>query len=127
MGILERDLLLDSVIVIDHLNGIEPATRFLAVHRSRAAITPVTRAEVLAGLDAGDAPMCARLLDHFPTLNIDGNTADVAAGLRREHGLRLPDAFQAALALQHGMKLVTRDLRELSLETFGFVTVPYEV
>jgi predicted nucleic acid-binding protein len=127
MGIVERDLLLDSVIVIDHLNGIGPATEFLALHRHDAAVSPITRAEVLAGVKEEEAPLCARLLDHFPTLNIDRDVADTAAGLRREHGLKLPDALQAALAVRYGLRLVTRDVRDLSPQTFAFVTVPYTV
>jgi predicted nucleic acid-binding protein len=127
MGVLDRDLLLDSVIVIDHLNGVEGATEFLALNRHKAAISPITRVEVLAGVSGEDELSCARLLDHFPTLSIDRETADGAVALRRRHRLKLPDALQAALAVQHGLRLVTRDVRDLSPERFAFVTVPYEV
>lgn len=82
---------------------------------------------MLAGVTEEEAPLCARLLDHFPTLNIDRDVADTAAGLRREHGLKLPDALQAALAVRYGLRLVTRDVRDLSPQTFAFVTVPYTI
>jgi predicted nucleic acid-binding protein len=127
MGVLERELLLDSVIIIDHLNGVEQAREFLVLTRQKAAVSPITRAEVLAGASGENATLCTRLLDHFPTLSIDRETADSAAALRRVHRLKLPDALQAALAVQHGLQLVTRDVRDLPPETFAFVTVPYSV
>lgn len=127
MGVLGRELLLDSVIVIDHLNGVGQASEFLVHNRHRAAISPITRAEVLAGLSGDDEAVCARLLDHFPTLSIDRETADSAATLRRQHRLKLPDAFQAALATQHDLSLVTRDVRDLPPERFAFVSVPYSI
>jgi predicted nucleic acid-binding protein len=129
MGILDRELLLDSVILIDHLNGVPAATGFLARERHRAIVSPITRAEVLAGISVGtdEATACARLLDHFPTLSIDRETADRAAAFRQQHRLKLPDALQAALATQHGLQLVTRDARDLSPERFAFVSVPYAV
>lgn len=127
MGVLDRELLLDSVIVIDHLNGTEQATEFLARNRDKAALSAITRAEVLSGIAEEDEPTCLRLLDHFPTLSIDRETADTAATLRRRHRLKLPDALQAALALQHDLQLITRDVRDLSPEKFAFVTVPYAV
>lgn len=105
MGVLERELLLESVIVIDHLNEVERATEFFALNRHKAAVSPITRAEVLAGVSQEDA----------------------AATLRRQHRLKLSDALQAALATQHGLQLVTRDVRDLSPERFAFVTVPYAI
>jgi len=41
--------LLDSVILIDHFNGVEAATTFLRECRSDAAISAITRAEVMTG------------------------------------------------------------------------------
>jgi len=41
--------LLDSVILIDHFNGVEAATTSLRECRSDAAISAITRAEVMTG------------------------------------------------------------------------------
>jgi predicted nucleic acid-binding protein len=125
MGVLELALLVDSVILIDHLAGLWQATEFINRNRYQISISVITRAEVLAGFDPAISPLPARLLDFFPTLGIDRDTADAAAALRRAHGLKLPDAFQAALALQHHLSLATRDTRHLSPDRFPFVTVPY--
>ena len=116
MGSLERELLLDSVVLIDHLNGVGKATDYLALNRHKAAVSAITRAEVLTGVSEDDQAVCVRLLDRFPTLSIDRETADSAAALRRRHRLKLPDALQAALVLQRGLRLVTRDVRDLSPE-----------
>ena len=119
------NVLLDSVIVIDHLNGIEAATRYLAQHRGAAAISVITRAEVLAGLDRDEGALGARFLDCFPTLGIDKSIADFAAELRRRQGWKLPDAFQAAIAQHHGLKLVTRNVKDFPPRKFDFVAIPY--
>lgn len=121
--------LLDSVILIDHFNGIRPATQFLAEHHADCAVSAITRAEALTGFDPSDdaaiGPARA-LLDRFPTLVIDREIADRAAILRREHGWKLPDAFQAALALYHGLRLVTRD-DDFPPERHDFVLIPYRL
>lgn len=119
--------LLDSVIVIDHFNGIECATTFLAENGSASAISVITRAEVLTGFDASTEPLARELLDTFPTLPITAEIADRAASLRRTEHWKLPDALQAAIALQHGMILVTRNTRDFRSHGDLEVLVPYRV
>ncbi len=119
--------LIDSVILIDHFNGVAAATAYLAGVRSDAAVSVITRAEVLAGFDRHAARTAKRLLDCFPTMPIDQAVADSAAELRRSKGWKLPDAFQAAIALHHRLKLVTRDRRDFPPEKHRFVVVPYDV
>src|SRR5687767_11146901 len=105
-------LLLDSVILIDHFNGRPEATRYLAEVAGEAALSVITRAEVLAGFDAENSGVAEGLLDCFPILGIGQPVADLAARLRREFRWKMPDAFQAALAQYHGLSLVTRNLRD---------------
>ena len=120
-------LLLDSVILIDHFNGVAEATRYISGCAGEAAISVITRAEVLTGFDQPAARKALRLLDAFPTLNIDQIAADLAAALRRQYGWKLPDAFQAAVAKQYGLSLVTRNVRDFPPKRFAFVIVPYTV
>jgi hypothetical protein len=120
-------VLLDSVVLIDHFNGLRAATSYLQEVQGEACISVITRAEVLCGFDAAAAELALRLLDRFPLLPIERQTADLAATLRRNHGWRLPDAFQAALAQLHNLKLATRNLRDFPPERFEFVVVPYKV
>ena len=78
------EVVLDSVILIDHLNGVPKATEYLAEAEGKAAISVVTRAEVLTGYDA-DARTEVELLNEFPLLEITRPIADLAASRRREH------------------------------------------
>ena len=119
-------LLLDSVILIDHFNGVAQATEYLGRWRKVAAISVITRAEVLTGFDAHGVQLALKLLDAFTTLVIDTPVADLAARLRREHRWRLPDAFQAALAVHHDLHLVTRNIRDFPPDRHPFVEVPYK-
>jgi predicted nucleic acid-binding protein len=119
-------VLLDSVIVIDHLNGIAAAGAYLASLRG-ASISVITRTEVLAGTTEQHAESVSRLLDNFPVLPIDRNVADFAATLRRTHRWGLPDAFQAALAQTHKLRLATRNTRDFQPSKHPWVIVPYVV
>jgi len=118
--------LLDSVILIDHLNGIEKATRFiLELQPEQTAVSVITRAEILAGLEEYDKKVVVPLLDQYKLLIIDQPVADIAADLRRVHRWKLPDAFQAALALHHKIKLTTRNTKDFDPKNFDFVEIPY--
>jgi predicted nucleic acid-binding protein len=119
--------LLDSVILIDHFNGITPATAFLRLHREELAISPITHAEVLTGFDQAELARPARLLKTFGFISIEETTADLAARLRREQNWKLPDAFQAALAIEHGVQLVTRNTKNFDPEKLHYIVVPYRL
>ena len=118
--------LIDSVILIDHLNGKENATRFiLELDPQQTAISVITRAEILTGIDEVQNTMVIQLLDQYHLLIIDKPIADLAAKLRREHGWKLPDAFQAALAKYHKVKLITRNSKDFQPDKHDFVEIPY--
>jgi predicted nucleic acid-binding protein len=120
-------LLLDSVILIDHLNGIPAASAWLSKEHLDSAISVITRAEVLAGYEAHHRAPIQRLLDAFPALVIDQKVADTAAALRREHKWKLPDAFQAALAKTHKLTLVTRNTKDFNPDQLDWVVSPYSL
>jgi predicted nucleic acid-binding protein len=118
-------ILLDSVILIDHFNGLDDATFYLKDTLGQSAVSVITRAEVLTGFATADRRQALAFLDRFHTLAIDQQIADLAADLRREHRWKLPDAFQAALASHHGLKFATRNLRDFPPHKFAFVVCPY--
>lgn len=120
-------VLLDSVILIDHFNGIEAATQVLREVSQRAHISAITRAEVLTGFGEEDLPLALALLDTFPLLVIDREVADLAALLRRTNRWRLPDAFQAAVARHYDLLLVTRNTKDFPPDKCDFVRVPYSL
>ena len=127
MGRSALRFLVDSVILIDHFNGIDQATEFIAGHYRELALSVITRAEVLTGFEDETRAMIASLLDRFPNLPVDEAIADLAAHLRRQVGWKLPDALQAAMARSHGLSLVTRNTRDFPPDRHDFGTVPYRL
>lgn len=122
---MNGDVVIDSVILIDHFNAVGQATAYLGEVGEAAAITAITRAEVLTGFDSADVPLALSLLNRFRLLVIDEHIAELAARLRREHRWKLPDALQAAAARQHGLRLATRNTKDFPPERYAFVHVPY--
>lgn len=128
MSNTEEAILLDSVVLIDFLNGIEEAQTYIQSVRRGAALSVVTRAEVLVGTTAPENERAARrLLNRFPCFSLTIGTADRAAHLRQQHGWHLPDAFQAAVAQEHDLQLATRNTKDFDPDTYEFVHVPYRL
>jgi predicted nucleic acid-binding protein len=124
--VLKPKYLLDSVILIDHLRGAQPAVAWMdKLGEGEAVISVVTRAEVLSGGSAEEAHSARELCDKFECVPLTKDDATVAAQLRRKHRWKLPDALQAAVAKKHGLKLVTRDARGFDEKKHAFVLIPY--
>ena len=124
LKMIER--LLDSVIIIDHLNGIDKATHFiLNLDPRQTAISVISRAEILTGVPENSQANIIHLLDQYALLIIDKTIADLAANLRRKYSWKLPDAFQAALAKYHKVKLSTRNTKDFPPQKHDFVEIPY--
>jgi len=120
--------LLDSVILIDHLRGVAAATNWLAgLEEGEAVLSVITRAEVLCGGNENEALAASELCDKFECLPLTKEDATLAAEMRRKERWKLPDAFQAAVAKRHGLRLVTRDLRGFDERRAPFVLVPYRL
>jgi toxin FitB len=107
MNGLVADVLVDTDILIDHLRGVRRFEPGAAVVR----YSVVTRAELYAGR-ATEEGRVDMLLAAFVEVPVDRSIAQRAGRLRREHGLRLPDALIAATALEFGLHLVTRKRKD---------------
>lgn len=118
--------LLDSVILIDHLNGVDNAQDWLARHHSDCCLSVITRAEVLAGASEVNWQTTQQFLNYFSTLSMTAEDADLAAQLRQKHHWKLPDAIQTAIAIRHDLLLVTRNTKDFSTK-HAFVHVPYKL
>jgi hypothetical protein len=117
-------VVLDSCILIDALNGSEPARTYLREARN-AAISRLTWMEVLAGAAGVEEDRIIRgFLSIFELLPIDEAVAEEAVKLRRSHRLKLPDAIIFATARVHRAELATRNTKDFPAGTPG-VVVPY--
>ena len=67
------------------------------------------------------------LLDQYTIFPIDTQIADLAAELRQEYGWKLPDAFQASLAINYNLKLCTRNTKDFNPKKHNFVEIPYNL
>lgn len=99
------DLLVDTDVCIDHLEGAKRLPR-----RGRLAYSVITRAELLAGGAEHEAAV-RRLLAGMDELAVDRRIADRAGEIRRL-GLRMPDALIAATGLVHQLTLLTRNVAD---------------
>lgn len=119
--------LIDSVIIIDHLNGQHAATDFILSYGHVSALSVITRADVLAGTASDAERQVLQLLNQFTTLPITVSTSDTAARLRRTERWKLPDAIQAAIALDQDLVLVTRNSKDFQDGQPVKVLIPYRV
>lgn len=97
------DVLVDTDVFIDHLRGAKE----LRPGRHRLHYSVITRAELVSGNPATD--LVNILLSPFREVIVDRPIAERAGRIRRETALRLPDALIAASAVEHGLRLATRN------------------
>ena len=117
--------LFDSNILIDYLNGVAAARSELARYE-RPAISMITWIEVLVGA-AGKADAATRgFLAGFERLEVTEAIAELAVAIRRESGLRIPDAIILATARSENLLLVTRNSRDFPAEHPG-IRIPYRI
>ena len=113
-------------LFIDHLNRVEQVKQYiLGLNPEETAISVITRAEILVGIEESSEPLVKAFLDEYHLLNLDKDIADLAASLGRKHGWRRPDAFQAALCLYHNIRFSTRNTKDFNSRKHLFVEIPY--
>ena len=103
------DILVDTDIFIDHLRG----ARQLVPGRYGLHYSVITRAELFAGNTASD--LASTTLAPFRELPVDRGVAERAGRIRREAGIRLPDALIAATAIEHRPGRATRNRSDFEL------------
>jgi predicted nucleic acid-binding protein len=112
-------MILDSDVLIEVLRSNAATARWVAAQASAGETlrySPVSRAEVGAGVRAGEERIIAALFAGLAPLTIDATTGELAgARLRRyrgSHHLELGDALIGASALQYGERLATFNRRQ---------------
>jgi len=75
----------------------------------------------------GDVERATRsFLSSFDIIALDGEIAERAVNLRRDHHIKLPDAIIWATAQTRGMLLVTRNTRDFAADDPG-IRMPYKL
>jgi predicted nucleic acid-binding protein len=97
------DLLVDTDVFVDHLRGAAA----LSPRNHRLHYSVITLAELFAGTTATD--VVSTLLGPFREIPVDRSIAERAGRIRRESGVRLPDALIAATAIERKLGLATRN------------------
>ena len=100
------EILVDTDVFVDHLRG----ARRITIPDGDIAYSVVTRCELFAGSNVDETALHL-LLAPFAELTVDRAVAEHAGRIRRETGTHIADALIAATALEHGLTLVTRNLR----------------
>lgn len=122
------DRLLDSVVLIDHFNNIPAASSWLsALEPEKTAISVISYAEILVGIPDREKDTVKALLHQYTVFAIDIKISELAADLRKQYRWKLPDSFQAAIAMYYRIRLVTRNTKDFDPEKHSFVEVPYSI
>lgn len=98
--------LVDTDVFVDHLRGF----REFVPKAHRIHYSVISRAELFAGNTATE--LVNILLSPFKEIAIGRSVAERAGRVRRESGIRLPDALIAATALENKLSLYTRNLKD---------------
>jgi predicted nucleic acid-binding protein len=115
--------LLDTNILIDYLNGIEPARQEIERYDS-LLISPITWMEVMAGASDEEQATIRSFLSRFIQIPINAEIAELAVVIRKEKRIRLPDAIIWASAKSENALLVSRNVKDFPENEPG-VRVPY--
>ncbi len=100
-------VLFDTDVLVDHLEGSHP----IAASFAGSTYSSISRAELYSWKEA-DESIIDRLLDQFEEIAVERSVAEEAGRIRREAGLRLPDALIAATAVLSKLPLFTRNVRD---------------
>jgi tRNA(fMet)-specific endonuclease VapC len=109
----------DTDVLIDFLAGSAPAADRVAVEleRGRLSTTAVSRFELLCGArNTREEKLIRELLSVLPTLPLDQEAADRAAGVRLAlertgQTIGMADSLIAGIVLAQGSTLLTRNRR----------------
>jgi len=123
-----RPVLLDTCILIDYLNGISPAADTLKEYAENSAISVITWMEVMVGafrMNHEQQQITRRFLARFTQLPVNEAVAELAAAIRAQRGIKLPDAIIDATAQVDNRLLLTRNVKDF--KNIPGVIFPYTV
>lgn len=107
--------LIDSNVIIYHLNGDVRATEFLRQHLQHSAISQITYLEVLSfAYNEQAAKLVQAFLDQFVLLDITKSITLACIENRKIKKIKFPDNVIAATAQVHQLIMVTHNISDFS-------------
>jgi len=108
--------LVDSNMLIYHLNKEAIATRFLSENYDEIAISQITFIEVLSFAFSSEEERDVReLLETFKIIDIDKKISNRAIENRKIKKIKIPDNIIAATAQTYTLTLVTRNTKDFKM------------
>ncbi len=125
-------LLLDSSVLIDALTGRRGRSELLArevAAGNSLACTSIQVTEIFAGMRDHEEARTTALMRSLDYIVVSWEIARLAGRLRREwqqkgHTLLLPDTTIAAVALHHGLPLLTENRKHFPMPGLFFYPLP---
>jgi len=105
--------LVDSNIIIYHLNSEDIATKFLFENFEDIAISQINYIEILSyPFDKESEILVKELLESFTIIDIDSQISKQAIKNRKVTKIKIADNIIASTALTYGLILVTRNVKD---------------
>ena len=105
--------LIDSNIIIYHLNGDKSATEFLSKNYQYLAISFISIIEVLSfDYSSTERKVVNEFMSNFTRIDINDKIISTAINLRLTKKIKLPDCIIASTALVNNATLVTQNLKD---------------
>jgi predicted nucleic acid-binding protein len=128
---MQKSLLIDSDILIDHLRKEKNAFDFFTAEVEKGSllfISVISRIEILSGMRSGEEIMVNNLFEILTPVAVDESIADKAGEYLRKyskgHNLNIGDAIIAATSREMALKLITRNVKHYPMKDIEVVR-PY--
>jgi len=122
-GSMQKSLIIDSDILIDHLRKDKNALAYLTAEIEKESllfVSVISRSEIFAGIRTGEEDTVNSLLALLTPVNVDTAIADKAGEYMRKfsksHTLNIGDALIAATAKEMQLALVTKNIKHYPMK-----------
>ena len=124
--------LLDTTVIVDTINGKKGRDEFLdrlLVQRNLLACCSINVTEVYAGMRPHESKVTGDLLRSLKFYEVTWEIAKLAGELQNDwrkkgHSLSLPDVTIAAIAIAHGLTLLTDNRKHFPMPALAFYPLP---